>query len=135
MNLPQTNLLAFDVGEKRIGLAVVLRDSFIVKPLDHLVFDQEFDARLQEIINQWQIKRLVVGLPRNQNGQLTNQSQIVKNFVKDHLKVYGLKIDYQDESLTSLLASDNLGSKNVKRGQIDSEAACLILEDYINNLS
>jgi putative Holliday junction resolvase len=135
MNLAQTNFLAFDVGDKRIGLALVLKGSFIVKPLNFLPLNSEFDQKLKEIITSYEIERLVVGLPRNQEGQLTQQSQKVKRFVQDHLQVYGLKIDYQDESLTSVLAADNLRFKQIKKGQIDSEAACLILEDYINNLS
>ncbi len=130
----KNNILAFDVGEKRIGLAVVKKNSFIVKPLDYLDNDNNFNDRLKQIIDDYEIDLLVVGLPRNMSGELTKQTQKVQEFVNQHLKGLNLKIVYQDESLTSVVAEKNLSSKTNSKGQIDSEAACLILEDYINSL-
>jgi putative Holliday junction resolvase len=130
----KNNILAFDVGEKRIGLAIVKKGSFIVKPLDYLNNDHDFNERLKQIIKDNEVDLLVVGLPRNMSGQLTKQTQKVQEFVNQCLKELGLKIVYQDESLTSVVAETNLSFKIKSKGQIDSEAACLILEDYINSL-
>ena len=130
----KNNILAFDMGEKRIGLAVVKKDSFIVKPLDYLNNDNNFNDRLKQIIKDNEVDLLVVGLPRNMSGQLTKQTKKVQEFVDQHLESLNLKIVYQDESLTSVVAEKNLSFKIKSKGQIDSEAACLILEDYINNL-
>ena len=130
----KNNILALDVGEKRIGLAVVQKNNFIVKPLNYLDNDDFLKHHLKQIIQNKEINVLVVGLPRNMSGQLTKQSQKVKEFVNQHLRPLNLKIVYQDESLTSVLAEQNLSFQVKSKGGVDSESACLILEDYINSL-
>ncbi len=130
----KNNILALDVGEKRIGLAVVQKNNFIVKPLNYLDNDDFLNHHLKQIIQNNEINVLVVGLPRNMSGQLTKQSQKVKEFVNQHLRPLNLKIVYQDESLTSVLAEQNLSFQVKSKGGVDSESACLILEDYINSL-
>jgi putative transcription antitermination factor YqgF len=75
----------------------------------------------------------VVGLPRNSQGQETQQSQYVRQFAKS-LNVFNLPIECQDESLTSVEAKSllNLQRSNFyNKQQIDAMAAALILTDYL----
>ncbi len=129
-------VLALDVGTVRIGLAISQRSTFLINLLPTLNNDFDFVANLKKIIANNNIDTLVVGMPRNMNGEKTKQSAIVEDFVNTNLVNLGLKIIYQDESLTSVKAEEilNLRGKNYSKAEIDSVSASLILEDYINSL-
>ena len=75
---------------------------------------------------------LVVGYPRNQQGEPTAQTQYVENFVSKLGKVES-KIVFQDESLTSVKAESILAAQKrpYAKGDIDSMAASVILQDYL----
>jgi putative Holliday junction resolvase len=75
---------------------------------------------------------LVVGYPRNQQGEATAQTQKVVEYA-ERLANLKVPIVYQDESLTSVLAEDYLKSlhKPYSRGDIDAHAAAIILGDYL----
>ncbi len=85
-----------------------------------------------EIISKEEIDILVVGLPRNQSGEETSQTVYTKEFVKNF--EYSVdRIDFQDESLTSIQAENRLKSygKPYSKGDIDMNAASIILQDYL----
>jgi len=75
---------------------------------------------------------IVVGYPRNQQGEATAQTKYVENFV-ERLKDFDKEIIFQDESLTSVLAEQQLIShkRPYTKGDIDSQAAAIILQDYL----
>jgi putative transcription antitermination factor YqgF len=75
---------------------------------------------------------LVVGLPRNQSGEETSQSSYTKTFAKNFEDSVA-KIEFQDESLTSVQAENLLKSykKPYSKGDIDMNAAAIILSDYL----
>ena len=138
-------LLGLDVGEKRIGVAKADTSVKIAVPAGMVPVDgQEFNA-IVRLCNVQNIDIIVVGMPRNLQGQLTQQSDYVKNFVKVLNKTLlaakpnnkTVKIFFQDESLTSVQAKQNLSAKgfNKKAGDIDAEAATLILQDFLENLA
>lgn len=74
---------------------------------------------------------LVVGYPRNQQGEATAQSAYVEAFADKLADI--AKVVFQDESLTSVLAESRLKSrgKPYVKGDIDKEAAAIILQDYL----
>ena len=138
-------LLGLDVGEKRIGVAKADTSVKIAVPGGVVPADgQEYNA-IVRLCNTQNIDIVVVGMPRNLQGQLTQQSDYVKNFVKTLNKSLlaakpnnkTIKIFFQDESLTSVQAKQNLKAKgfNKKAGDIDAEAATLILQDFLENLA
>jgi putative holliday junction resolvase len=125
-------LLGIDVGEKRIGLS--LGDSVvkIAIPIGAIEVDgNELDS-INKIIKRDMIDFIVIGYPRNQKGEVTAQTKYVEGFSK---RLRGLfnKIVFQDESLTSVIAEERLIShnKSYKKSDIDSQAATIILQDYI----
>ena len=75
---------------------------------------------------------LVVGYPRDQSGGETDQTAKSREF-GDSLVQFGIEVVYQDESLTSVIAEDRLKKrgKPYSKADIDSEAAAIILQDYI----
>lgn len=138
--------IGLDVGEKRIGVA---RGDLAVKlasPLAPIMNDQT-NAPLLQI---WQLMRdsdadfIVVGLPRNAHGEETEQSEMVRQFVARLQTVFqreqlSVELFFQDESLTSVRAEEFLrGRKNfqermLRDGTLDSEAATIILGDFLNS--
>ena len=129
--MPTRNYLALDVGEKRIGLALANDEVKIAVPFG---WQENTDNIVQEIIEELiknDISTIVVGYPRNQSGEATLQTEYVEKFVS-RLAEIDLDIDivYQDESLTSVEAERRLGRVKDK-GEIDAEAASIILQDYL----
>ena len=125
-------VLALDVGGRRIGVAEgdeVLR---IAYPLTTIIVDGCEFEKLTEIIRDSQPSRIIVGFPRNQAGEPTEQTTIVEAFA-ERLKSFGKKITFQDESLTSVIAEERLrrSGKPYTKEMIDAEAAALILQDYL----
>jgi putative Holliday junction resolvase len=129
----QERVVALDVGEKRIGVALGDSQTKIAVAESTLANDDSFLSKLGELIKVKQPVAIVLGLPRNLKGQETKQSEYVREFAKS-LNVFNLPIAFQDESLTSVEAKTLLKSqrsKNYNKEQIDSKAAALILSDYL----
>lgn len=124
-------LLCLDVGERRIGVAVGDTGVRIAIPLKTIEVDgDEIQAILQSYIEE-KAKLIVVGYPRNQQGETTQQTAYVEQFIEP-LREYA-KIVFQDESLTSVQAEKRLAARKVPytKGDIDAEAAAIILQDYM----
>lgn len=128
------NLLALDVGDVRIGVALASYPSYLAQALITLNNDQYFIDKLKSLINEYHITRLVIGLPRNMDSKDTPQTLKVRNFVSQIKSNLQLEIYLQDEFLTSKKAEEilNQRSKSYSKEDIDKNAASLILEDYIN---
>ena len=130
--MSDTGYLALDVGEKRVGIAWADGGLRIPFPLTTLPMDEQLIPALKKLMDQQNAGTIVVGLPRNQSGAETAQSGYARDFATK-LKTEGLKVVLQDESLTSVLAEDELKArgKPYQKEDIDSLAATLILQDYL----
>ena len=130
--MPARNLLALDVGEKRIGVAMADTAVRIAVPFGWLENGEDILIDIAELLIRHDISVIVVGYPRNQSGEPTKQTEYVEKFVD---KIAELDIDaeivYQDESLTSVQAEARLGNNIKDKGEIDAEAASIILQDYL----
>jgi putative holliday junction resolvase len=128
--------LSLDVGERRIGLARGDSVGRIAQPLRFLLVDGHEQDFLRRIIAEEGIHELVVGLPRNMAGQPTEQTAYVQNVAKTLLEPLGLPLHWQDESLTSVMAEERLLSRNkpYTKGDVDAEAASIILQDFLEQL-
>lgn len=124
--------LALDIGEKRIGLAMADSQVKIAVPFGWLENGEDIITEITELVLRHGITDIIVGYPRNQAGEPTKQTEFVVDFV-DRLGGIDLdtEISYQDESLTSVQAEQRLGSKIKDKGDIDAEAASIILQDYL----
>ncbi len=126
------NLVCLDVGEKRIGVAVGDSNVRIAVPYDTIDVDGNELETIAEIIVREGANIVVVGYPRNQAGEPTKQTEYVKEFASK-LTDMAAEIVFQDESLTSVIAEQQLASykKPYTRADIDALAAAIILQDYI----
>ncbi len=132
MTKTKHTFIALDIGEKRIGVAQADNEVRIAFPLCTLDADELFLGRLREIVSEVQPSVLVVGYPRNQQGEPTAQTRTVES-VAENLKALNVPIVFQDESLTSVLAEDYLKRHNrtYTKADIDAHAAAIILGDYL----
>ncbi|PKL31330.1 Holliday junction resolvase RuvX [Candidatus Saccharibacteria bacterium HGW-Saccharibacteria-1] len=126
------SLVCLDVGEKRIGVAVGDNMIKIAVPFDTVEVDGSEVESIAEIYIRQRADVLVVGYPRNQSGEPTAQTEFVEDFVAK-LSDISNNIVYQDESLTSVIAEQQLKGygKPYSKADIDAQAAALILKDYL----
>lgn len=123
--------LCVDVGEKRLGIAMADSEIRLAFPLLTLDVDGTEIEKIHQLIDAESIDELIVGYPRNQSGEPTKQTEFVENFVES-LNV-GIPLKYQDESLTSVAAEEQLKAhgKPYAKADIDKIAASIILQDYL----
>lgn len=126
------NFLALDVGDRRVGLAMADAQVRIAVPFGWLERSDSVLVELTELLLRHNIDMVVVGYPRNQAGEPTQQTAKVEKFVAQLAEIeLDIDVVYQDESLTSVQAEQRLGSKIKEKGEIDAEAASIILQDYL----
>lgn len=125
--------LGIDYGLARIGLATADTETKIASPLT-TVSPKDLVASIER---EGPFEQVVVGLPRSLDGTDTPQTLAVRRFSDDVLW-RKLRIDpvFQDEAGTSGVAEDRLkdSGKPYAKGDIDAEAASIILQDYLDSL-
>jgi putative Holliday junction resolvase len=126
------HLIGLDVGTIRIGVALGDSDVRIAVPSDVIEVDGNEVQRIAELVIENDIDAIVIGYPRNQSGEATAQTTVVEEFA-DKLQDFDAEIVFQDESLTSVIAEQRLAARgqNFTKADIDSEAAAIILQDYM----
>jgi len=126
-------ILAFDYGDARIGVAVKFAEESVAEPLLTLKNDQDIWQNIQDLLNLHQPDLIVVGRPRNLEGEKTKQTDEAEKFASKLSKLYNNKIELIDEALSTEQAKQripkSLASKY--REVIDQYAACIILESYL----
>lgn len=125
-------ILALDVGSRRIGVAQADSVSRIAYPLVTIDVDGEELRAISKLIIENDPMVLVVGYPRNQSGDTTAQTAFVEAFAAK-LRPCQVPIVFQDESLTSVMAEERLKSQGgaYTKADIDAMAATIILSDYL----
>ena len=132
------HLIALDVGEARIGVAAGRVGSSFAFGRGYIVRQglHKDVAAVRELAGQEGAARVVVGLPSRLRGGDSPQTQKVRAFAAELTKA-GLTVAFEDERLTTKLASQNLLSSGLKKkrrqekGRLDEGAAVLILESYL----
>ncbi|HJM04673.1 MAG TPA: Holliday junction resolvase RuvX [Candidatus Saccharimonadaceae bacterium] len=130
--MSKQSLLCLDVGEKRIGVALADTAVRIAVPFDTITVDGGELQAIADIVVREDTDTIIVGYPRNQQGEATAQSSYVEQFA-EQLQDLGPKIVFQDESLTSVMAEQRLkeSGRRYEKGDIDMNAAAIILQDYL----
>lgn len=118
----------------RIGVARGSSVARLAEGLTTLIVDGTEIDRLKELVAEHDIDLLVIGVPRNQEGELTEQTK--KTFVKAEQLAEELHLPmvFQDESLTSIAAEKLLkqSGEAYDKPDIDRVAAQLILQDFLD---
>lgn len=130
-------LVALDVGDARIGVAVSDMSRLIATPIDtiHRVGFGPDVRRVLDICRQQDTTLIVSGLPLNLNGTEGPQAEKVRLFCQQ-LEKAGLTVYYQDERLTTVTAEKALLEDNMHRAErrqhVDKVAAAIILQQYLD---
>ena len=132
-------ILAFDIGEKRIGVAVSDPLGITAQGIEtyHRTEDLEQDvAHLIKLANGYKPVKIVFGLPRNMDGSYGFQAQITREFADAVLTKWDGDHAFQDERLTTASARRVLIEADVSRDKrkqvIDKVAAVVILQSYLD---
>lgn len=128
-------LLGLDIGDKRIGVAVTDKLETIASPLTVIANDDKLKENLSKIIKDYNVGKVIVGVPYNLKGEHGFQAEKIKSLVEEVLKEICSEIEYIDERFTSKISSGILKTegKKVKKnaGNIDKISAAIILNDYL----
>ena len=133
-------ILGIDYGDSRVGLAITDPLGFTAQGLEtksHNGKDKVVLRRLDEIMDQYEIDTIVVGMPFNMDGTKTVRAEVTEKFLhKLKCKYNKIKIETMDERLTTVAAHKTMNfldiNKHKKRGIVDTISAVYILETYMN---
>ena len=136
---PLGRVLGLDVGSRRIGVAVSDPLGITAQGLETLQRrNKRHDFQhLRDVIRQYEVKEIVVGLPLRMSGEEGIQADKMQGFADELRKRFGLRVHLWDERLTSAEANRLLRETELsieKRGKaVDRMAAVLILQGWMEN--
>jgi len=131
-------LLALDVGDVRIGVAVSDETRTLASGLVTLrsVGPRKDVQRVAALVREHGVRELVVGLPLRLDGSRGPQAEKVMAFVERLRRVLRIPVVVRDERLTSIEAGERLAEAGVRgrarKARIDQAAACLILQELLD---
>ncbi len=139
MDLHDKRLMAFDWGEKFIGVATyhVGRDPMVLAHgrLKGGAFPEIWPA-IKTLLDDESVDELVVGVPFLTDGKAGSTTHKVREFLNDLVKVCPVRVHTQDETLSTYMAEERMKSSprynfQVKLSEIDAVSATIILEDFL----
>lgn len=129
-------ILGIDYGHRSIGLAISDEDGFLARGLA-VIPKNQWEKELTRIIREYQVKLLVVGMPKTLDNQDGSQAKKILEFMEKLREVTGCVITRWDERLSSKLAERYLLSADLSRQKrknvIDRLSAQIILQDYLDS--
>jgi putative Holliday junction resolvase len=134
-------VIGLDVGEKTIGVALSDPLGWTAQGLKTIkrVGIKKDINEIINIISEYNVTKIVVGLPKNMNGTLGPMGEKVMEFAEKLKSKANLEIIFQDERLTTVAAEKMLISADVSRKKrkevIDTVAATYILQSYLDRIS
>ena len=133
-------ILGIDYGDSRVGIAVSDELGFMAQGVGTIKNKGMANLinELSQIIAQYNPEKIVVGLPKNMDGSIGFRGEATYKFTEELKKIYDKEIIFWDERLTTVGAERFLNETNTRgkkrKNVIDTVAACLILEGYLNSL-
>jgi putative Holliday junction resolvase len=132
-------ILAIDYGEKRIGIAITDPLKMFSIPLTTINNNSYFWLEFEKIFKQYNIQKIVIGYPVNEDGSKTKLTGEIEKFAGRLKSKYKKEIIFIDERYSSSIAwehiKEGVTSKKKRRNKalIDMNAAAVILEDFLKN--
>ena len=125
-------IVAFDFGEKKIGVAVGQTSTYTSSPLQ-VIFNNHDKVNWNEIsilLEEWKPELILVGKPLNMDGTDSKIMKKVGAFYKKLESLYDAKFEYIDERLTTFEARDILKENNIET--VDANAAKILIDNWFN---
>ena len=133
-------IMSLDVGSRTIGIAcsdALLMTAQGIETIRRTSLEKDFN-RLQDLIAEYEVHELVVGMPKNMNGTKGERAEKTEEFVEKMKEVIDLPVTYWDERLSTVMAERQLIAADVSRKKrksvIDKMAAVVILQGYLDRL-
>jgi putative Holliday junction resolvase len=136
--------MGLDVGSKTVGVAVSDLFGWTAQGIETVQIREAknelgFD-RLKELIDEYEIEKIVVGLPKNMDGSIGQRAEQSLFYGEQLETLFGLPVIYQDERLTTMQATRMLieegnTSRKKRKKVIDKLAAVMILQNYLDQQS
>ena len=133
-------VLAIDHGTVRMGIAMSDELKIIAQPLEFIPAEpfSEFLKRLSELLRNYKVELILLGMPRNMDGSYGEASLKVREFEAVLKNSITLPVKTWDERLTSVQANRALSQggvkKQKKRQNVDAMAAAILLQSYLDSL-
>ena len=135
-------ILGIDYGETRVGIAITDSLNITVQGLGTIQrnnSDKVILRKLDEILEEYEVDTIVVGMPLNMDGSISERAKITQEFVhKLKCKYNKIKIETIDERLTTVAAHRTMNfldvNKHKKKNIVDTISAEYILETYLNKV-
>ena len=132
--------LGIDLGSKTVGLAMSDTTLTIASTYKTIFFkDEDYNSTINEIkdiITEYNITKIILGLPKNMNNTLGERAEITLKYKELLEKSTDLPVIMFDERLTSVISNSILIEADISRKKrkkkVDSIAAQIILQDYLN---
>ena len=135
-------VIGIDLGSKRIGIALSDSDLTVATPLDVIERSGNVEndhIAILKITDEWEVKRIIVGLPISLDGTLGASAQSVIDEISKLGNLTDIPIETHDERFTTVTAEQILLRQNVKRDKkkrvIDKVAAAIILQGWIDSFN
>jgi putative holliday junction resolvase len=133
--------MGLDVGSKTVGIALSDEFGWTAQGLETLKINEEenvfgFDE-LGKIIKEYEVGKVVVGLPKNMNGSIGPRGEASQFYARELEERFGVPVILWDERLTTVAAERVLLEADLSRKKrkkvIDKMAAVMILQGYLNS--
>ena len=123
-------IVAFDYGTKKIGVAVGQTETYTSSPLQIIYNDHEKTNwnEIRMLIDEWKPYLILIGKPINMDGTESEIMKKVDNFFKKLQKISNTKCEYIDERLTTFEAKEILGESKV--AEVDAHAAKILIDNW-----
>ncbi|TYR82318.1 Holliday junction resolvase RuvX [Priestia megaterium] len=134
-------VLGLDVGTKTIGVAVSDEMGWTAQGIETIkIADEQMEQsfpRLQQLIEEYSVEKIIVGLPKNMNGTIGPRGEACMKFADDLNEQLNIETMMWDERLSTMAAERVLLSADVSRKKrkkvIDKMAAVMILQGYLDS--
>lgn len=136
-------ILGIDYGDARVGISMTDPLGITaqgIETIHHNGNDKIVLKRLEELINQYEVTTIVIGMPINMNGTKTERAEVTEKFIhKMKCKFGKIKIETIDERLTTVAAHKTMNYLNInkhkKKNIVDTISAVYILETYLKKIN
>lgn len=133
-------ILSIDYGRKRTGIAVTDPLQIIANGLT-MVPTHQLEQFLADYFKKEQVERVVVGMPKQMNGEMSESWKYIEPFLNRFRKLYpDMPIEMVDERFTSVLAHQAILASGVgkqrrqtDKGMVDEISATIILQSYLES--
>lgn len=136
-------IMGLDYGDKTVGVAVSDERLLIAQPVETIKRERanklrQTYARIETIIKEYHIEKIVIGLPLNMDGTEGVRCIKTREFANELERRTGIEVTFQDERLTTVAADSVLSMGGVRKEKrkeyIDKIAASMILQGYLDSL-